>query len=253
MAATLEELMNQLNHYQPYQAMTQEEMNEAAENRYRAVYDQKRLSAQQAYEQSDAALARELTSLQDAYSRERDRSAAETENIYHQAGRQALSRGMQRSSYHNASLVNIHLAGEAAQQKLGREQMQAEGDVNEQRTLLSRQLATQIAEYDAQQRSDVLGYLDELEAREYDRTVQSHNTYTELAMKLYEYQHQLEVEAAEQARWQAEFNAKYGGGSSGGGGGGKKKTTKTTASSSSSAAYSGGSVGGKTTQKMMLH
>ena len=252
MAATLEGLMNQLANYQPYQAMTQEEMNEAAENRYRALYDQKRLSAQHAYEQSDAALARELTSLQDTYSRERDRSAAETENIYRQAGRQALSRGMQRSSYHNANLVNIHLAGEAAQQKLGREQMQAEGDVNEQRTLLSRQLAAQIAEYDAQQRSDVLGYLDELEAREYDRTVQSHNTYTELAMKLYEYQHQLEVEAAEQARWQAEFNAKYGDGSSSGSR--KKKTTSSSAaSSSSSAAASGGSAGGKTTQKMMLH
>ena len=253
MAATLEELMNQLNNYQPYEAMTQEEMSQAAENRYRALYDQKRLSAQQAYETSDAALARELTALQDTYSRERDRSKAENENLYRQAGHQALSRGMQRSSYHNANLVNIGLAGEAAQQRISREQLQAEGDVNEQRSLLSRQLATQIAEYDAQQRTDVLGYLDELEAREYDRTVQSHNTYTQLAMKLYEYQHQLEVEAAEQARWQAEFNAKYGGGSSGGGSGSKKKTTTTASASSTTTAVKGGSVGGNTTPKMLLH
>ena len=251
MAATLEELMNQLNNYQPYEAMTQEEMNEAAENRYRALYDQKRLSAQQAYEQSDAALERELASLQDTYSRERGRSASQTEAIYRQAGRQALSRGMQRSSYHNANLTNIHLAGEAAQQEISREQAEAESDVNEQRSLLSRQLAAQIAGYDAQQRTDVLGYLDELAAREYDRTVQSQNTHTELAMKLYEYQHQLEVETAEQARWQAEFNAKYGGGSSGGGG--SKKKTTTTASASSTTAVKGGSVGGNTTPKMLLH
>lgn len=250
MASSLEQLMNQLHAYQPYEAMTQEEMNEAAENRYRALYDQKRLSAQQAYEQSDAALARELASLQDTYSRERGRSASQTEAIYRQAGRQALSRGMQRSSYHNANLTNIHLAGEAAQQEIGREQAEAESDVNEQRSLLSRQLAAQIAGYDAQQRTDVLGYLDELAAREYDRTVQSQNTYTELAMKLYEYQHQLEVEAAEQARWQAEFNAKYGGGSSGGGGGSRKKTSS---SKTASPSFNGGSAGGKTTPKMLLH
>ena len=250
MASSLEQLMNQLHAYQPYEAMTQEEMNEAAENRYRALYDQKRLSAQQAYEQSDAARERELASLQDTYSRERGRSASQTEAIYRQAGRQALSRGMQRSSYHNANLTNIHLAGEAAQQEISREQAEAESDVNEQRSLLSRQLAAQIAGYDAQQRTDVLGYLDELAAREYDRTVQSQNTHTQLAMKLYEYQHQLEVEAAEQARWQAEFNAKYGGGSSGGGGGSRKKTSS---SKTASPSFNGGSAGGKTTPKMLLH
>ena len=187
---------------------------------------------------------------QDTYSRERGRSASQTEAIYRQAGRQALSRGMQRSSYHNANLTNIHLAGEAAQQEISREQAEAESDVNEQRSLLSRQLAAQIAGYDAQQRTDVLGYLDELAAREYDRTVQSQNTHTQLAMKLYEYQHQLEVEAAEQARWQAEFNAKYGGGSSGGGGGSRKKTSS---SKTASPSFNGGSAGGKTTPKILLH
>ena len=46
-------------------------------------------------------------------------------------------------------------------------------------------------------------------------------------MQLYEYQHQLEAEAAEQARWQAEFNARYGDGSVSSGGGGRRKTAET--------------------------
>ena len=251
MAATLEALMDKLNNYQHYQAMTPEEIHKAAQNRYQAVYDQKRLSAQQAYETSDAALARELSALQDTYSRERERSAAENEAIYRQADRHALSRGMQRSSYNSANLANINLAGEAALLDIGRQQAEAEADVAEQRTLLSTQLAGQLAGYDAQQQSDMLGYMDELEAREYDRTVDSINTYHELAMKLYEYQHELEREAAEQARWQAEFNAKYGGKSSSGGGGGKKKGSSGT--STTVKAASGGSVGGKTAQKMLVH
>ena len=249
MSATLESLMERLNAYQPYQAMTQEEMAKEAQNRYQAVYDQKRLSAQQAYETSDAALARELAGLQETYDRERVRTQAQTEDSYRQANRQALSRGMQRSSYNNANLVNIDLAGDAALQAIGREQSLKEGDVAQKRTLLSTQLAGQLAGYDAQQQSDTLGYLSELEAREYDRSVQSLNTYNELAMKLYEYQHQLEKEAAEQARWQAEFNAKYGGSSRSSGGSRKKQTAAAPASASVS--VSGGSTAGLRAQKML--
>ena len=251
MASTLEALMEQLNRYQPYQAMTKEQIEQAAQNRYQAVYDQKRLSAQQAYETSDAALARELASRQDTYTRERERSAAQTEEAYRQADRHALSRGMQRSSYNSANLMNIDLAGDAALGEIGRRQAQAEAEVGEQRTLLSTQLATQLAGYDAQQRSDVLGYMDELEAREYERAVESANTYNELAMKLYEYQHQLEQEAAEQARWQAEFNAKYSTPAKSSGGGSKKKTTTTTTTTTTTKKPAGGAGGKLSTPKML--
>ena len=44
MSSTLEELIAKLNAYTPYQAMTQQEMEAAAQRRYQAVYDQKRLS-----------------------------------------------------------------------------------------------------------------------------------------------------------------------------------------------------------------
>ena len=226
MATTLEELIEKLNSYTPYQPMTQQEMEAEARRRYQAVYDQKRQSAQSVYETSDLALARELQALGESYDARRARTAEETESIYRTADRQALSRGMQRSSYLGQTLANIQQDGADALEALGREQTGAEADVQQKRTLLSDQLARELAGYDAQQQSDELGYLDELQAREYDRTVASQQTASDLAMKIYEYQHQLEVEAAEQARWQAEFNAKYGSGTRRSGGGGTKTVTK---------------------------
>jgi len=168
------------------------------------------MSAQHSYETEDAALGRQLAGLQESYDRERAQSEAQTRQTYAQAGRHALSRGMQRSSYTGATLANIDLAGDRALEEIGRAQTAQENDISEQRTQLSRQLADQLSQYDADQLRDQLAYQDELEAREYDRMTQSVNTHNELAMKIYEYQHQLEQEAVEQARWQAEFNAKYG-------------------------------------------
>ena len=227
MASTLENLIAQLQGGDSYTPLTQEEIQKQAAQRYQSVYDQKRLTAQQTYENEDAALARELSGLQKNYDQQRASASAQTKAAYSQADRHALSRGMQRSSYNEANLANISLAGEKALQEIGRRQTEAEDGIADQRTELSQQLAQTLSKYDADQRNDELAYLDQLEAREYDRATASANTRNELAMKIYEYQHQLEQEAAEQARWQAEFKAKYGSGSSAksSGGSSKKKTT----------------------------
>ena len=219
MASTLETLIAQLQGNETYKPLTQEEIQKQAAQRYQSVYDQKRLTAQQTYENEDAALARELSGLQKSYDEQRSSSAAQTKLTYSQADRHALSRGMQRSSYTEGTLANIGLAGDAAQREIDQAQTKHEAQIGEKRTLLNTQLSQTLKQLSADQQSDELAYADELSAREYDRRVNSQNTANQLAMQLYEYQHQLEVEAAEQARWQAEFNARYGeGGSSGGGG-----------------------------------
>ena len=131
MATTLEQLIGQLESYQPYQQLTEEEIRAQAAQRYQSVYDQKRLSAKQTYENEDAALARELSGLKQNYDAQRASSAAQNRSTYSQADRHALSRGMQRSSYHEATLSNIDLAGNAALEALGREQAAQEADVEE--------------------------------------------------------------------------------------------------------------------------
>ena len=234
MSANLEELIAKLGGNTVYQGLSSEDIMKQATDRYQSVYGQKRLSARQAYETSDAALARELGSLQQSYDAQRAQSRAQTESTYRQADRHALGRGMQRSSYNEATLANIDLAGDEALDAISQAQTNAEADVQQKRTQLADQLAGTIKQMNADEQSDILAYADELEAREYDRRFQSQQSVNEISMKIYEYQHQLEQEAIEQERWLAEFNAKYGGkssgssGSSGGGGSRKKKQEQPT-------------------------
>ena len=240
MASTLENLIAQLQGNEPYKPLTQEEIQKQAAQRYQSVYDQKRLSAQQTYESEDAALARELSGLQKSYDEQRASSAAQMKLTYSQADRHALSRGMQRSSYTEGTLANIGLAGDAAQREIDQAQTEHEAQIGEKRTLLNTQLSQTLKQLSADQQSDEQAYADELAAREYERSAASRQNANELAMKLYEYQHQLDVEAAEQARWQAEFDAKYGDGSgSSGSSGSSKKKTAAAAQKTVSAIVSG--------------
>lgn len=233
MATTLETLISQLENNQHYTPLTQEEIQKQASRRYQSVYDQKRQNAQQTYEADDAALARELSGLQKNYDVQRQSAAAQNRSTYSQADRHALSRGMQRSSFNEDTLANISLAGDAAQRAIDQEQADKETEIGQQRTLLSAQLSRTLSQLNTDQRNDELAYADELAAREYERLTESQNAYNQLAMQLYEYQHQLEQEAAEQARWQAEFNARYGdgGGSSGSGRSSKSKSSSATSTS----------------------
>jgi len=239
MATTLETLISELSQHKPYQPLSQEQIDQQAQQRYQSVYDQKRLDAQQSYENSDAALARELSGLQKQYDAQRVNAAAQTRSAYSQADRHALSRGMQRSSYNESNLTGIRLAGDAAQREIDREQTDQEQQIGQKRTQLSSQLSQTIRQLNENQKNDELDYADELTAREYDRAVQSGGALRDLAMQLYVYQHQLEQEAAEQARWQAEFNARYGQSTASSG---KKRASASTIQQTAAAAAASGGV-----------
>jgi hypothetical protein len=227
MAKSLEELMAQIQkNQQAYTPLTQQQMQEQATNRYKPVYDQKKLSAQQAFDTSDQALAQQLAGLQANYDKQRQQSRENTALTYSAADRQSLGRGMQRSSYNNATLANINLKGNEALQAISDTQAAQEKYIGEQRALMSQQLASQLAQYDAAQQAEILAYIDELQAREYDRAQQAN----QLAMQLYEYNFQKQQADREQANWQAQYNAQYGGSSSGG----SKKSSSSSSNNSKS-------------------
>ena len=235
MTQTLEQLIGEMEKQQPYQPLSEEAIRTQAQQRYQSVYDQKRLDAQQAYETSDAALARELSGLQKTYDAQRQNAAAQTKDTYSQTDRHALSRGMQRSSYNEANLTGIRLAGDAAQRAIDEEQAAQEKDIGQQRTLLSRQLAQTVSSLNASQKNDELAYADELTRQERERAQENQNSFRELAMQLYEYQHQLEQEAQEQERWQAEFRARYGDASAGTASAGSRTSARSAPAAASSA------------------
>lgn len=215
MAKTLEELLAEYQKNSAYTPLTQEQMQQQAANRYAGVYDQKRLSANQAYQTSDQALASQLSSLQGTYDKQREETAKGFRQTYSMADRQALGRGMQRSSYNNMTLANIGIAGQEAQQDINDAQAEREGAINAQRTLAAQQLAQQLAQYNAAQKADELAYLDELAAREYDRGVAAQGTANDLALAIYNAQKQQEQmeyqkqqDALAQQNWQAQFDYK---------------------------------------------
>lgn len=232
--ATLDELIKKLeaNSTAAYTPLTQQQMQQQANNRYSDVYDQKRLSAQQQYDTADQALAQQLAGLDATYDKQREQSRKNYESAYRTADRQALGRGMQRSSYNNATLANINLKGNEAQQAINDTQAAQAKNIGEQRKLLSQQLSDTLAGLDAAQQSDMLAYLDELEAREYDRTTADVANRNNLAMQLYQYQFQKEQADQAQRNWEQTFQANYGGGGgsvgggSSGGGSASKSTSK---------------------------
>lgn len=203
MATSLEELINKLNqnNQNAYTPLTKEQIEQEAKNRYESVYGQKRLTAQQQYDTNDQALAQQLAGLQSTYDKQRDQTAENYRKTSADFDRRLTSRGMQRSSYGNASLANIGIAGNKAQKDIDDAQTQQEGNIGAQRQQLSQQLAAQLAQYDADQQNDILAYIDQLEAREYERGLNDRNTQNQLAMSIYEYQHQAEREALEDARY----------------------------------------------------
>lgn len=220
MATTLEELIanlqkNQGNSYQP---LTSEQIKQKATNRYSTLYDQKRLDLENEYETSRSALDQQLAGLQQSYDKERKATAENYRQTYSQADRQALGRGMQRSSYNNAILANINLKGAEAQGDIDAAQRTAEGNIGEQQKFLAQQYAKQKNQYNASQANDIMAYIDELEAREYERTQSDAANRNNLAMQLYQYQFQKEQADQDQANWQKQYDAQYGGSASGGGG-----------------------------------
>lgn len=213
MAKTLEELLAEYQKNGAYTPLTQEQMQQQATARYDSIYGQKKLSANQAYQRNEQALTSQLAGLQSTYDKQREDTAKGFRQSYSTADRQSLRRGMQRSSYNNALLANIDLAGQEAQQDINDAQAEREAAINEQRTLASQQLAQQIAQYEVAQKADELAYLDELTAREYDRGVAAQGTANDLAIAIYNAQKQQEQldyqkqqDLLAQQNWQAQFD-----------------------------------------------
>ena len=189
MANLLEDYIAKLNETnKAYTALTEDEIKKKAENRYKAVYDQNRLSAQQTYDAEKLARDQALATQLDQYALQREQSAENYRRAQADAVRSALGRGMQRSSYIGATVGNIGIKGNEAQQAILRNQEGTVKNYAAQQQLAATQLANQLAQYDKAQLADQLAYQDELEAREYDRTQSAADRQAQIAGDIYDAQ-----------------------------------------------------------------
>lgn len=218
MADILSEYIAQLQSTKTaYTPLTDAQMEEKAKNRYQAIYDQNRLSAQQQYDAEKLARDQQLATMLEQYQLQREQSAQNYQEAAATAVRGALSRGMQRSSYIGATVGNIGIKGAEAQQWINRNQEGSVRNAAEQQKLAASQLAAQLAQYDKSQLADQLAYQDTLEEREYNRGITSADRANQIATDIYNAQ----LYAMENGLFgYGGGGGSSGGGSSGGGSGG---------------------------------
>lgn len=179
------ELANKLSDRQAYERLTDEAIARQAKDRYDPLYNQSRLSAEQAAERTRLALAQQQAALQSSFDRQREEAASAYQDAYAQADRQALSRGMQRSSFTNATLGNIGAAGAREQSRIGEAQTLAERDIAQRQALDTEQLAQVLRQLETDYAANVGTYEAALRDQDYERARDAARYADELALEMY--------------------------------------------------------------------
>ena len=168
-----------------YTPLTDRQIQQKAQQRYQSLYDQNRLSAQQTYDAEKLARDQALQTQLDQYALQMDQSRRNYQQAQADAVRSALGRGMQRSSYIGATVSNIGVKGNEAQQAILKNQQGTVKNYAAQQQLAAAQLANQLAQYDKAQMADMLAYMDELEDREYQRAQTAADRAAQIAGDIY--------------------------------------------------------------------
>lgn len=189
MAMTVDELRRQLT-MDTYTPKTDEQMREEANRQYASQYNQKKLSAQQTYDQTDLALTNQLASLGQSYEKQREAAGKATRASQSSLDRYSLQRGMQRSSFNAASQANILSEGEKNIAEINQTETNARQSLESQRTQLAGQLAAQLGQYDVDYASDVQAYFNQLKQQDETARTEADKYRNQLLMALYEYEQQ---------------------------------------------------------------
>lgn len=218
-----------------YTPLTDRQIQKKAEQRYQSLYDQNRLSAQQTYDAERLAREQALATQLDQYALQLDQSAKNYRDAQASTIRSALGRGMQRSSYLGATVGNIGIKGNEAQQAILKNQEGTVRNYAAQQQLAATQLANQLAHYDKAQLADQLAYMDELEAREYERAQDATLRAAQIATDIYNAQlYATENNLFGYSRYPSSGSSS-GGGSSGSSSSGSNSNPKPPASNTESA------------------
>ena len=176
---TYGELYNTLSQYTP---KTQEDINARAAALLDSQYANARLTAQQQADRNVLALQNQLGALDTTYNRNLQDVAEQYRQILSQADRNAMRKGMQRSSYANATRANLSLKGAEAAADVLENRANQENALNANIAQYQQQLADTLAQYDTNYANDLQAKIAELEDQDYQRQ-QAQN---ELLLNLYQ-------------------------------------------------------------------
>lgn len=184
---TVADLQNALAQYS-YAGKTQAEKRAAAELLYKNQLDSAELSAQQSYDKNSLALQNQLNDLKTNYEANIENQKAATVRAKSAADRQALSRGMQRSSYNNATLANLDASGNKALATLDRNYADNTQDISANQTALQNTLSQNLSAAKFAYENNVLAKMNELEQQDYERQTAAQQNQNSLLLQLYQLQ-----------------------------------------------------------------
>ena len=176
---TYGELYNTLSQYTP---RTPEDINARAAAMLDSQYANARLAAQQQADRNVLAVQNQLDALGTSYDRNIQDLAEQFRQTLSQADRNALRKGMQRSSYAAATRANIGIKGAEAAGQVLENRTNQENALNAQIAQYQQQLADQLGQMDRNYQTDLQAKINELEDQDYQRQ-QAQN---ELLLNLYQ-------------------------------------------------------------------
>lgn len=207
MALDLTALGNQLRSAMPKSVQrTDTQLREAASNKYAPIYNAQVEGAQQAQQQSDLSLAQRIERLLPEYQKNAENIEKSTTSAFNQQNRQVLSRGMQRSSYNNATLGNIQIAGMKALAQNDEQRTTEVNQINAQRSQMEQQLAQTLARLEADKEMNIAGYTDEMRQQDWSNAMTGYQTLQNLETTLAEMGYRQERDAVTDSQWQQQFD-----------------------------------------------
>ena len=152
-----------------YTPRSEEELRQAAENRYNPLYNAEVEAAKQKQQQTDLALSQQLDDLLSGITRQKDTQNATFDKARAGIETGALARGMGRSSYTMSTLSNNDIARAKALNQIDEDANRQTGQLGTQRTQLSQQLAETLGRLSTDKETNISNYLQELYDQEYQR------------------------------------------------------------------------------------
>lgn len=183
-ARSIEELAAALEKFN-YTPRTEAERRAQSESLYRTQLEQALRNAQQTYAESDLALANQLIGLDTGYDRQRQSQEEAIRSAISQADRHALSRGMQRSTYNNATLANLQTKGNEALARIEENRANDRAGVEAQRAQLSRNLARAREGANADFESQVIAAMQKMADEDYQRKLAADQNNNSTQLQLY--------------------------------------------------------------------
>lgn len=171
-----------------YTPRTDDELRQQAQALYQNQYDAARLTAQQNYDTTAAALQNQLDQLDTSYARQTEAQQEANRQSLSNQDRYSLGRGMQRSTFNNATIGNLQIAGDKALNQIQQNRTAQESSIASQQALAKQQLQQNLAAADTQYQNNVIARILEMQDQDWQRQQQMDAQRNSLQMQLYQLQ-----------------------------------------------------------------